>query len=108
MSAQTKTKAQKAGKFLGIALFAFLMFFNIKFALGDSANGDVDLFGLKVSVFTNSTYASMYDCHPYTCWWLGSCGGQGGNLYAIGSATCGLAYSTCVTGYSGDFCNFFQ
>lgn len=74
MSAQTKTRAQKAGKFLGIALFAFLMFFNIKFAMGDNSNGDVDLFGLKVSVFTNSTYAtaasccvrsSMYICSTY-------------------------------------------
>ncbi|MFZ2864212.1 MAG: hypothetical protein WA440_05610 [Ignavibacteriaceae bacterium] len=58
MSAQTKTRAQKAGKFLGIALFAFLMFFNIKFAVSDDSSGDIDLFGLKVSVFTNSTYAS--------------------------------------------------
>jgi hypothetical protein len=67
MSAQTKTKAQKIGKILGIALFAFLMFFNIKFALGDNANGDIDLFGLKVSVFTNSTYATSgcaYHCDP--------------------------------------------
>ena len=58
MSAQTKTRAQKAGKFLGIALFAFLMFFNIKFAVSDDTSGDIDLLGLKVSVFTNSTYAT--------------------------------------------------
>ena len=58
MFAQTKTSAQKAGKFLGIALFAFLMFFNIKFAVSDDTSGDIDLFGLKVSVFSNSTYAS--------------------------------------------------
>ncbi len=64
MSAQTKTKAQKAGKFLGISLFAFLMFFNIKFAIGDNSNSDIDLLGLKVSVSTNSTYASS----SY-CWW---------------------------------------
>jgi hypothetical protein len=60
MSAQTKTRAQKAGKFLGIALFAFLMFFNIKFAVSDNSSGDIDLFGLKISVFTNSTFASGY------------------------------------------------
>lgn len=62
MSAQTKTRAQKAGKFLGIALFAFLMFFNIKFAVSDDTSGDIDLFGLKVSVFTNSTYATATPC----------------------------------------------
>ncbi|AFH48399.1 Hypothetical protein IALB_0687 [Ignavibacterium album JCM 16511] len=61
MSAQTKTKVQKAAKFLGIALFAFFMFFNIKFAVSDNSSGDIDLFGLKVSVFTNSTYASGND-----------------------------------------------
>ncbi|MFN3872186.1 MAG: hypothetical protein ACK4R9_04235 [Ignavibacterium sp.] len=62
MSAQTKTRAQKAGKFLGIALFAFLMFFNIKFAVSDDTSGDIDLFGLQVSVFSNSTYASQTYC----------------------------------------------
>jgi len=70
MSAQTKTRAQKIGKFLGIALFAFLMFFNIKFAVSDNANGDIDLFGLKISVFTNSTYATAYteDCAAICRW----------------------------------------
>jgi len=70
MSAQTKTRAQKAGKFLGIALFAFLMFFNIKFAVSDDTSGDIDLLGLKVSVFTNSTYASgtcWFTCYPGIC-----------------------------------------
>lgn len=74
MSVQTKTRAQKAGKFLGIALFAFLMFFNIKFAVSDDTSGDIDLLGLKVSVFTNSTYASGGSCidicwidYRYTC-----------------------------------------
>ncbi|MFN3872183.1 MAG: hypothetical protein ACK4R9_04220 [Ignavibacterium sp.] len=62
MSAQTKTRAQKAGKFLGIALFAFLMFFNIKFAVSDDTSGDIDLFGLKVSVFTTSAFASSDMC----------------------------------------------
>ncbi|AFH48390.1 Hypothetical protein IALB_0678 [Ignavibacterium album JCM 16511] len=65
MSAQTKTKVQKVAKFFGIALFAFLMFFNIKFALGDNSNGDIDLFGLKVSVFTNSTYATGSSSYCY-------------------------------------------
>lgn len=67
MSAQSKTKAQKAGKFLGIALFAFLMLFNIKFAIGDNSNSDIDLLGLKVSVSTNSTYAYS-GCHDICTW----------------------------------------
>ncbi|GIK23693.1 MAG: hypothetical protein BroJett005_31070 [Ignavibacteriota bacterium] len=62
MSAQAKTRAQKAGKFLGIALFAFLMFFNIKFAVSDDSSGDIDLFGIKVSVSTISAYASGDMC----------------------------------------------
>jgi hypothetical protein len=76
MSAKTKTRAQKIGKLLGIALFAFLMFFNIKFAVSDNANGDIDLFGLKISVFTNSTYASS----SYYRWYnTGQGGGPGGS-----------------------------
>jgi len=58
MSAQIKSGAKKAGKIVGIALFVFLMFFNIKFAAGDSSNGDIDLFGLKVTIFTPSAYAT--------------------------------------------------
>ncbi len=64
MSAQTKTHAQKVGKFLGVALFAFLMFFNIKFAVGDTANGDIDLFGLKVNSSFSETFASGGDRCP--------------------------------------------
>ncbi|GIK22466.1 MAG: hypothetical protein BroJett005_18800 [Ignavibacteriota bacterium] len=64
MSAQTKTRAQKAGKFLGIALFAFLMFFNIKFAVSDDTSGDIDLFGLKLSSTVSATYASGGDICP--------------------------------------------
>ncbi|WP_304040307.1 MULTISPECIES: hypothetical protein [Ignavibacterium] len=77
MSAQTKTRAQKAGKFLGIALFAFLMFFNIKFAVSDDTSGDIDLFGLKVSVFSNSTYASGNDA--------GTCCPENGSDCVIGN-----------------------
>lgn len=79
MSAQTKTRAQKIGKFLGIVLFAFFMFFNIKFAVSDNANGDIDLFGLKISVFTNSTFAERKSSYCTTwdsvvswCWWTPS------------------------------------
>lgn len=65
MSAQTKILAQKAAKLLGIALFAFLMFFNIKFAVSDNSSGDIDLFGLKLSIFSNTSYA--YGSDSGTC-----------------------------------------
>lgn len=64
MSAQTKTRAQKASKFLGIVLFAFLMFLNIKFAIGGNTNGDIDLFGLKISTHMTESYARNVDRCP--------------------------------------------
>jgi len=74
MSAQVKSHAKKAGKIAGIALFIFFMFFSIKFSVSDSSNGDVDLFGLKVSVFTPSAYATSSYCYkwyppPTYCYW---------------------------------------
>ncbi len=64
MSARTKTRTQKIGKFLGIVLFAFLMLFNIKFAVSDNANGDIDLFGLKLNTSFSEAYASSGDDCP--------------------------------------------
>lgn len=58
MSAQVKKHTTKAAKIAGIILFVFLMFFNIQFAVGDNSKGDIDLFGLKISVFTPSAYAT--------------------------------------------------
>lgn len=83
MSTPTKTRAQKAGKFLAIALFAFLMFFNIKFAVSDDSDGDINLSGLTLSISTNSSYAYEWEDPP---------GGGGGG----GGANCGLIYSMCV------------
>ncbi|MGQ9798056.1 MAG: hypothetical protein ACUVRG_02010 [Ignavibacterium sp.] len=84
MSAQTKTRAQKAAKFLGIALFVFLMFFNIKFALSDNSSGDIDLFGLKVSVFTSNSYVSGSDA--------GTCCKENGSTCVIGAIVIDNAY----------------
>jgi hypothetical protein len=69
MSAQVKSRAKKAGKIAGIALFVFFMFFSIKFSVGDYSNGDIDLFGLKVSVITPSTYASSSYCYYWSTYW---------------------------------------
>lgn len=57
MSAQTKSRAKKLGKAVGIALFVFLMFFNIKIAVSDNSSGDIDLFGLKLEILSVETYA---------------------------------------------------
>jgi hypothetical protein len=56
MSIQTKTRAQKAGKFLGIALFAFLMFFTFNISFSDS--------GVDLSVSSNDVQAELASpCH---------------------------------------------
>jgi hypothetical protein len=68
MSAKTKTRAQKVGKFLGITLFALLMFFNIKFAISDDSNGDIDLMGLKISIFSTNSYAYGIDGDRHPCY----------------------------------------
>jgi hypothetical protein len=94
MSAKTKTRAQKVGKFLGITLFALLMFFNIKFAISDDSNGDIDLFGLKVSVFTNSTYA------------YGDYGGWGWLNTGYGSGPDGSTYFICCVPLQSYECGF--
>ncbi|MFZ2864208.1 MAG: hypothetical protein WA440_05590 [Ignavibacteriaceae bacterium] len=67
MSAQTKTRAQKAGKYLGIALFAFLMFFSVKVSSISPGDDDFNLFGLKLSVFVPSAYASVWQEWKVTC-----------------------------------------
>lgn len=69
------------------------MFFNIKFAVGDSANGDIDLFGLKVSVFTNSTYATEY-------------GGWGWLDTGVGGGPQGSSWFICVVPLQSYQCTF--
>ncbi len=53
------------------------MFFNIKFALGDNSNGDIDLFGLKISVFSNTSYSYGNDS--------GTCCPEDGSTCVIGT-----------------------
>jgi|SRR5690554_3216350 len=95
MSAQVKSRAKKAGKIVGIALFVFLMFFNIKFAVGDYSNGDIDLFGLKVSVLTSSTYATGPGCDTRDCAWCCGC-------FSWGYDAC--TYMYCNPGPGGFMC----
>ncbi|MFA3782609.1 hypothetical protein ABRY23_06030 [Melioribacteraceae bacterium 4301-Me] len=42
----------------GAALFVLLMFFNLQIATNPNSNGDIDLFGLKISLFMPSVYAT--------------------------------------------------
>jgi len=102
MSAQIKSGAKKAGKIAGIALFVFFMFFSIKFSVGDYSSGDIDLFGLKVSVFTSSAYATGGICPscPYqyaiTLFPASGCGsGIGWACYTYGSE-CQVAGAGCA------------
>ena len=54
MSVKTKKRVKNIGKIIGIALFALLMFTNIKIATMDSselASGDISLFGIEITLF---------------------------------------------------------
>ena len=57
MSVQTKKRFKNIGKTIGIALFALLMFTNIKVALMDDAelaSGDISVFGIELNLFVPS------------------------------------------------------
>lgn len=56
------------------------MFFNIKFVVSDNANGDIDLFGLKISVFISSSYASSSNGND-----AGTCCPENGSDCVIGN-----------------------
>ena len=58
MSIQTKKRMEKSAKIAGIILFVFLLFFNVRIALNDNNNGDINLLGLKISVFVPTAFAS--------------------------------------------------
>jgi hypothetical protein len=63
MSVQTKNNFKRSSKLLGVLLFAFLFFFNIKVILNDdvSRNSDISLFGIGIQLF-ESTYAEGATC----------------------------------------------
>lgn len=53
MSIQTKNNFKRSSRLVGILLFAFLFFFNIKIMLSDESSGiaDLSLFGVKINLF---------------------------------------------------------
>lgn len=57
MATLIKRHRSKAAKVTGAALFVLLLFVNIQIATDSSSKGDIDLFGMKLSLFT-PTYAS--------------------------------------------------
>jgi len=76
MSAYVKKHWSKAAKIAGAILFALLMFVNVKLTTDPNNNGDIDLLGLKLSLFTPSVYAKRpcpenecneVGCHIYGC-----------------------------------------
>lgn len=52
----------KAAKIIGVAFFALLMFVNIQLTTNPTKSGDIDLFGIKISLITPSAYASGDIC----------------------------------------------
>jgi len=75
MSVQTKKGFKNLGEIIGIALFAFLMFTNIKIALMDDAeiaSGDISVLGIELTLF-EATYAfeEPISCFPTGCYPVG-------------------------------------
>ena len=67
MSVQQKKRFYNLGKIIGIALFAFIMFTNIKIALMDDAeiaSGDISVFGIELNLF-EATYAEWSQAPGY-------------------------------------------
>ena len=65
MSVKTKKRVKNIGKIIGIALFALLMFTNIKIATMDSselASGDIYLFGIEVTLLNDIIAKEKNDC----------------------------------------------
>ncbi|MFZ2323369.1 MAG: hypothetical protein WAV89_06715 [Ignavibacteriaceae bacterium] len=56
MSIQAKSNLKKSSRVLGIVMFAFLFFFNIKFFISDGKTGneDISILGVKISLFENA------------------------------------------------------
>jgi len=70
MSAEIKKHFSKTAKICATALFVLLMFVNLQITTNPNKNGDINLFGVKLSLFTSSAYAygeglfciDIYDC----------------------------------------------
>ncbi|MGA7837828.1 MAG: hypothetical protein WB996_07665 [Ignavibacteriaceae bacterium] len=65
MAGRIKRHRSKAAKVAGAALFILLMFLNMQLTINPNNNGDIDLFGLNISLGVSSTYAKTQqgDCN---------------------------------------------
>ncbi len=65
MSLQFKKRFKNLSKALGIALFALLMFTNIKVALLDEteiASGDISILGVELTLFESTDAYGPFEC----------------------------------------------
>ena len=77
MSIKTKKRFKNLGKIISVALFAALMFTNVKISLFDNSelsNGDISLLGVELELFEATisepavlcTYHMNHICSSYT------------------------------------------
>lgn len=101
MSVQTKNKLTVWSKKLGVLLFAVLFLLNIKVALmGESSDGNISLFGLKITLFESTLAAEQpggSPCLPAGCLIDISVGCQ----HIQGSVICLYCGIYCENGYEG-------
>ena len=58
MSEAIKENKAKAAKILGAAFFVLMMLFSLQITTNPDSAGDIDLLGLKVSLYTPSVFAT--------------------------------------------------
>ena len=93
-------------KICSISLFIFLMLFNVKVAFSDKSIGDINILGMKISIFVPSAYASQ-NCY-WTCHNIGPCDAYTDlcRIYTLNSS-CGERDWIKVSGWDGDYCQFW-
>ncbi|MGA7837991.1 MAG: hypothetical protein WB996_08495 [Ignavibacteriaceae bacterium] len=94
MAARIKRHRSKAAKIAGATLFILLMFLNIQLTTNSNINGDIDLFGLKISFVTPSAYAMLPTVHkgPQLVYY---CNGAYHYQCGASSGPCGINDSPC-------------
>jgi hypothetical protein len=96
----------KSAKIAGAVVFALLIFLNLQITTNTNRNGDINLLGLKLSLVAPTYASETYPCAPYSCSPYASCGTDC-EIYVIGSYNCGESYLDYVSGYSGDYCQYW-
>ena len=65
MAEVVKKNKTKAAKILGAAVFVLMMLFSLQITTNPDSAGDIDLLGLKVSLFTPSVYNNLWLLQRY-------------------------------------------